>query len=94
MRITLIDGHPRTESLCHGLADAYARGAEAAGHELRRITVRELDFNPVLRGAYDNRDPLEPALVQAQEDITWCEHLVVVHPVWWGQTPALLKGFF
>lgn len=94
MRVTLLDGHPRPESLCSALANAYARGAEGAGHEVQRLAPRNLDFKPVLRGGYDNREPLEADLVEAQKAIEWCEHLVVVHPVWWGQMPAELKGFF
>lgn len=93
MRITILDGHPRRESLIAALADAYARGAEAAGHEVRRLAPRDLQFDPVLHGGYNNRDPLEPDLLAAQETIAWCEHLVVAHPVWWGQMPAQLKGF-
>lgn len=92
MRIAILDGHTDHESLTTGLCDAYARGAESARHEVRRITPRDLAFEPVLRG-YRDRGELEPDLVAAQETISWCEHLVVVHPVWWGQMPALLKGF-
>lgn len=94
MRITILDGHPRGDSLCAALSEAYATGARSAGHEVRFLRPRELDFDPVLRGGYDNRDPLEADLVEAQKTIEWCEHLVVVHPVWWGQMPAELKGFF
>jgi putative NADPH-quinone reductase len=36
---------------------------------------------------------LEPDLQNAQEKIKWADHLVWVHPVWWGSLPALLKGF-
>ncbi|MEQ8850067.1 NAD(P)H-dependent oxidoreductase [Botrimarina sp.] len=93
MRITLLDGHPRGGSLGAALADAYARGAEAGGHELRRLTPRDMAFDPVHRG-YKEAAPLEPDLAAAQADIAWCEHLVVVHPVWWGSMPAQLKGFF
>ncbi|MEN0110125.1 MAG: NAD(P)H-dependent oxidoreductase [Planctomycetota bacterium] len=93
MRITLLDGHPRAESLVAALADAYARGAESAGHDVRRLAPRDMDFEPVGRG-YKEGDPIEPDLVAAQEAITWCEHVVVVHPVWWGSMPAELKGFF
>lgn len=28
-----------------------------------------------------------------QEMIMWAEHLTVVYPMWWGQMPAILKGF-
>ena len=91
MRITILDGHPRAGSLTHGLCDAYARGAEAGGHEVRRLVVRDLDFDIIQRG-YKEGDTLEPDLVAAQETIEWCEHLVVIHPVWWGSSPAVLKG--
>lgn len=93
MRITILNGHPREGSLNDALCEAYASGAERAGYEVRRLAPRDLEFNPVLRGAYNDRDPLEPDLVEAQRTIEWCEHLVVVHPVWWGQMPAELKGF-
>lgn len=93
MRIAILDGHPRPDSLCVALADAYARGAESGGHEVRRLNVRDLDFQVVHRG-YTEGDEVEPDLLTAQQTIEWCEHLVVVHPVWWGSMPAELKGFF
>lgn len=93
MKITVLDGHPRAESLCASLAEAYAKGATDAGHEVKRLAPRDMEFEPVLRGGYNNRDPLEQDLLAAQETIEWCEHLVIVHPVWWGQMPAELKGF-
>ena len=94
MKIILLDGHPRAESLSAALSDAYSRGAKSGGHEIKILAPRNLEFSPVLRGGYNNRDPLEPDLVEAQKLIEWCEHLVVIHPVWWGQMPAELKGFF
>ena len=94
-QITLIQGHPDPEGghFDHALADAYADGARAAGHQLRGIEIAGLDF-PLLR----NKDDFEhastpPALVDAQEAIAWAEHLVFVYPLWLGDMPALLKGF-
>lgn len=92
MRITILDGHPDSQSLCTSMADAYAAGLAEAGHEVRRLVVRDLDFELVLRG-YRDAGELEPDLVKAQEAIEWCEHLTVVYPIWWGTMPALLKGF-
>jgi putative NADPH-quinone reductase len=45
-RITIIDGHPDAAHphFIHALADAYAQGAEEAGHQARRVTVGVLDF--------------------------------------------------
>jgi putative NADPH-quinone reductase len=33
------------------------------------------------------------SLVAAAESIKWCEHLVLVMPLWLGTMPALLKAF-
>ena len=94
-RLLLIQGHPDalTHHLCHALEDAYAQGAHTAGHEVRRVAVAQLDF-PILRSqqAWQEGD-LPPALVQAQADITWAQHLVLFFPLGLGDMPALLKGF-
>ncbi len=94
-RILLIQGHPDavTRHLGHALADAYAHGAESAGHEVRRVPVAQLDF-PLLRSQQAWEEGALPAgLVQVQEDITWAQHLVLFFPLWLGDMPALLKGF-
>jgi NAD(P)H dehydrogenase (quinone) len=93
MRILLILGHPDPASYCAALAQSYAAAATAAGHELRRLDLHTLDFDPVLHAGYHGTQPLEPDLQRAQDDIRWAEHLVWVYPVWWGGLPALLKGF-
>lgn len=95
-RITLIQGHPdpQGEHFGHALAQAYAEAAAAAGHELRRIEVAKLDF-ALLRSQAEWQTPADaPAIVQAQQDMAWAEHLVIFHPLWLGEMPALLKGFF
>jgi putative NADPH-quinone reductase len=94
-RIALIQGHPDPAGghLDHALADAYAEGAAAAGHEVRRIAVAALDF-PLLRNkqAFEH-GPTPPALLEAQDAIARADHLVFVYPLWLGDMPALLKGF-
>lgn len=92
-RILVVLGHPKTESLCGALADAYVHGAEIAGHEVRRIDVGALKIDPVLRTGFDPHEPEEPELTAARESIGWAEHLVFVWPLWFGDMPAILKGF-
>lgn len=93
-RVLIIDAHPADGTLVGALADAYAAGATAGGHETRRRALREMSFDPVLHEGYRERQELEPDLVAAQQDLAWCEHLVIAYPTWWGMPPALLKGFF
>jgi len=94
-RILIVQGHPDPEQahLCHALADAYAEGAEAAGHQVRRVEIAQLEF-PLLRSQEDFMEHRPPEILRtAQESITWCEHLVLVFPLWLGGAPALVQGF-
>lgn len=93
-KIALILGHPDRDSFCGAIADTYVQNAQAAGHEVRSFYLGELEFDPVLRHGYRQRQNLEPALEQVQQAISWAEHVVLVYPVWWGSMPALLKGLF
>lgn len=90
----IINGHPKQSSFCHALADAYQKGSTLGGHEVELLHLRDLDFSLNLSNGYSIKTELEPDLVKAQKLITWANHIVVIHPVWWGSVPALLKGFF
>lgn len=91
--IAVILGSPDPDSFCRALADRYAQAAEQAGHQVRYFRLGEVEFDPVLRHGYNQRQELEPGLQEIKEAISWAEHLVLVYPVWWGGMPALLKGF-
>lgn len=90
-RILILNGNPKQQGLCHGLAQAYA-GAAAAQHEVRQVNLAELVFDGDLPDGYDRNRVLEPDLARFQQDLLWAQHLVVVAPVWWGALPARLKG--
>lgn len=95
-RIALIQGHPDPAGghFIHALAGAYERGAREAGHEVKIIDVARLDF-PLLHNAqeWEWQPPAEP-IAAAQQAIAWAQHLVILYPLWLGDMPALLKGFF
>ena len=92
-KIAIINGHPNKDSFNFGIVDAYKAGARESGAEIKEIAIANLRFDPNLRFGYQKRMELEPDLVRAWEIIQWADHLVWVHPVWWGGLPALTKGF-
>ena len=92
-KILLIDGHPDETRLTSALMSAYRSGAEEAGYQVSQIVIRELASEPNLQFGYKQRLELEPDLLAAIDAIKTCDHMVWVHPVWWGGLPALLKGF-
>jgi putative NADPH-quinone reductase len=92
-KILLIDAHPAKSTFCDALAGAYEQAAKEAGFDLKRRNLRDFNFDLNLRQGYQTAQPLEVDLLEAQQAIRWCEHLVIVYPIWWGSMPALLKGF-
>lgn len=95
-KILLLQGHPDISQphLCHALASSYIAGAEGAGHAVRRVNVAELDF-PLLRSQKDfETGSVPPSLRPVQDDLLWADHMVILFPLWAGDMPALLKGFF
>ena len=92
MKVLVILGHPHHDSLCGGLADAYADGARRAGAEVETLRLGELSFDinyPIGR----EDEPEEPHLARARGMVSRADHLVFVFPNWWGTMPALMKGF-
>lgn len=93
INVLVILGHPRTDSFCAALAEAFSQGAREAGVKLRRLNLSEVEFDTDLHSVSPNDQPLEGDLGKARELILWADHLVIVYPTWWGTAPALLKGF-
>ncbi|MGZ0212256.1 MAG: NAD(P)H-dependent oxidoreductase [Actinomycetales bacterium] len=90
MNTVIIDGHPNPHSLCAAIAANYA---EAHG-DASVVALRDLQFDLSLHLGYTRRQELEPDLERAWQLLLDAQHVVVITPIWWGSTPALLKGFF
>jgi len=82
--------HPKPASLCAALADAYEAGARSEGADIRRLDLADMDFNGSTEVA--KHSPLESDLITWQEALGWCDHVMIVHPYWWGAMPARAKA--
>ena len=92
-KILIINGHPNKDSFNFAIVEAYKNGATKSGAEVKEIVIADLEFSPNLKYGYQKRTDLEPDLLDAFEKIKWADHMVWVHPVWWGGLPAMTKGF-
>lgn len=93
--LLIIQGHPDPDGkrFGHALSAAYAEGARQGEHEVRLIDVAKLDF-PILRTKEDFERGAPPESIrEAQNAITWADHLVLFFPLWHGTMPALFKAF-
>lgn len=94
MKILIVLAHPDRASLNHALADCAARAARQRGHA---VTLRDLyaeGFDPILPGPEVPKGATLPAWLRSHcDDLASAEGIVVVHPNWWGQPPAILTGW-
>lgn len=93
-RIAIVIGNPLHDSYSEALGKAYRRGAESGGHQVTLFALGQMNFDAILREGYRREQALEPDLVVAREALVACDHAVFIFPLWCGDMPAILKGFF
>ena len=95
-KIVILLGHPDKahDTLSKNLTLMYEEAAKAAGHEVTRFNLYDLQFDPTLHEGYRTIQNLEPDLIKLQQAITACDHFVLIYPTWWSGMPAPLKGLF
>jgi NAD(P)H dehydrogenase (quinone) len=93
-QISVILAHPRHGSFNHAIAAAAVQALEAQGHEVWFHDLYQENFDPILLPAELERDAyLPPFLEEHCREIARAQGIVIVHPNWWGQPPAILKGW-
>jgi len=93
-KISVILAHPRPGSFNHAVARTVVQALTECGHTVAFHDLYAERFDPVLPYTEIPRDaPLDPAVAQHCKEIAEADGIVIVHPDWWGQPPAILKGW-
>ncbi len=94
MKISVILAHPNPDSFNHAIAATTSHALCQSGHEVRFHDLYREKFDALLPGnEIPAGAPLPPDIRQHCSEIAEADGIVIVHPNWWGQSPAILKGW-
>jgi putative NADPH-quinone reductase len=94
VNITLILAHPLRASLTGALADAVRDTLAGLGHAVQFHHLDAEHFDPRIPAAeLTARRSDDPLVEQHCAELAGADGIVIVHPNWWSQPPANLKGW-
>ena len=94
MQISFILAHPDSDSFNHVIAQTVVETIKANGHTVFFHDLYQEEFDPLLnREEIAKNAELPDVIKQHCEEIKVADGIVIVHPNWWGQPPAILKGW-
>lgn len=94
MQISIILAHPDPASFNAAIGKVVRETLMQDGHFVAFHDLYAEQFEPLLHSGEIPKDArLDPALGRHCEEIAQADGIVVVHPNWWGQPPAILKGW-
>jgi putative NADPH-quinone reductase len=94
MRISVILAHPDTASFNHAIASVVLTQLEKNGHDVSFHDLCAENFGPLLSCEEILKEAVLPDTVKSHcEEVRKADGIIVIHPNWWGQPPAVLKGW-
>ena len=94
MQISIILAHPDIKSFNHAIAQTAFEKLKLSGHQVVLHDLYAEGFDPILPIAEIPQEGIVPDHVERHcQEISSADGIVIVHPNWWGQPPAILKGW-
>ena len=94
MNISILLAHPHPGSFNHAIAHAAREQLESRGHRTLFHDLCAERFDPLLpSGEIPKNAPLPSDIAMHCAEIAAADGIVVIHPNWWGQPPAILTGW-
>jgi putative NADPH-quinone reductase len=94
MEISIILAHPDKNSFNHAIAKMALQTLVKLGHVVNFHDLYDEKFNPILPCEEFSREAsLDPLTLNHCREIARACGIIIVHPNWWGQPPAMLKGW-
>jgi len=94
MDISVILAHPYRESFNYAIYQTVLDTLKKNGHQIHAHNLYEEGFNPLLEGSeLATGETSDPLVLKHRQEIKKAQGIIVIHPNWWGQPPAILKGW-
>jgi len=94
-KILIVIAHPSSKSFSHTMAQRYESIALSAGNEVKVLDLYR-DKRASSFVGYEDIEELKthPQGTYFREFLSWADEYVFFFPVWWFDSPAILKNFF
>jgi len=92
MQILLLLGHPNPDSFNYAIASACIEHLKSNGHTVLFHDLYKENFDPV-HFLNKSRQSTNNLKKEHCRDLGNCDAIIVIHPNWWGQPPAIIKGW-
>ncbi|MGH8082258.1 MAG: NAD(P)H-dependent oxidoreductase [Lysobacter sp.] len=94
MLALIVVANPSPASFAHAIADRVRRTLADRGYEIAFHDLYAQGFDPVQPGGEGANTRSDNALVEAHcAQLARADLIAIVHPNWWGQPPAIMKGW-
>jgi putative NADPH-quinone reductase len=94
MNILIILAHPDPGSFNHALAQAVGEELSARGDSVVLHDLCAEKFDPLITAReIPQSAPVPPHIERHCAEVAAADGIIIVHPNWWGQPPAILKGW-
>jgi NAD(P)H dehydrogenase (quinone) len=94
MKALIILGHPDPGSFNHAIAEVCRKRIMDNGHTVIIHDLYREKFDPVLeKNEIPKNGPVNDIIKEHCRELTECDGIIIIHPNWWGQPPAILKGW-
>lgn len=94
LNVLVILAHPDIASFNHAIAKVCCETLASRRHRVIFHDLYTERFDPLLPGGELPKDTVLPEEIKQHcKEISQADGIVIVHPNWWGQPPAILKGW-
>jgi putative NADPH-quinone reductase len=94
MNILVIYAHPDEKSFNKAIADTAVQTLRSKGYEVIFHDLYEEAFDPILSNKEIPKGAPVPEVIDRHcAELSSADGIVIIHPNWWGQPPAILKGW-